>query len=260
VDVDTLNKQLETKEKEIAKLKEEMAKLLAEQERLQALLDKTPVPPPVAPVPSKVVRIPNSRPVPEKAKFTRVIVSDGQLFVLDLDAAERLVMNEFNRAKQNLEGTRTKDAKGKTVTIYDQDKVVKFFAQRALSLPNATITVPYNKTSTRLAMKLTAKPGTGEPVEAASKITSRIYAMLRQARNSNTVIWFHVARNSFETYIRAREIVDTLGVPAGWDVASEAAYSVPITEFTVTQMEKPPDVPPPDPTKPVIPTPKKTLD
>jgi hypothetical protein len=260
VDVDTLKKQLDTKEKDLAAKKAEMAKLLAEQERLQALLASTPAPVPVAPVPSKVVRIPNSRPVPDKAKFARVIVSAGQLFVLDLDAAERLVMSEFNRAKHTLEASRAKDAKGKTVVTYDQDKVVKYFAQRTMALSNVTITVPYNKTSTRLVMKLTAKPGTGEPVEIASRLTSRTYAMLRQARGGNTVVWFQVARDSFETYIRAREIVDAIGVPAGWDVASEPAYAVVLTDFTVTQMEKPPEAPPPDPTKPVIPPPKKTLD
>ncbi len=262
VDVDTLKKQLDVKEKDLAVKKDEMAKLLAEQDRLKALLDKTPAPVAVAPVPPKVVRIPNSRPVPDKAKFNRVIVSAGQLYVLDLDAAERLVMTEFNRVKHTLEASRAKDASGKPVTIYDQDKVVKFFAQRPLALPNATITVPYNKTSTRLAMKLTAKPGTGEPVEAAGRITSRVYAMLRQARNSNsnTVIWFQVVRDSFETYIRAREIVDGIGVAAGWDVAREAAFSQALMEFTVTQMEQPPAPPPVDPTKPVIPPPKKTLD
>lgn len=260
VDVDTLKKQLETKEKDLAAKKAEMAALLAEQERLQALLVSTPVPVQVAPVPSKVVRIPNSRPVPDKAKFTRVIVSTGQLFVLDLDAAERMVMTEFNRVKHTLEAARAKDAKGKTITTYDQDKVVKFFAARPLSLPNATITIPYNKTSTRLVMKLTAKAGTGEPVEAASRITSRVYAMLRQAKNSNTVVWFQVARDSFETYIRAREIVDGIGVPAGWDIAAEPAFSQALTEFTVTRMEEPPAPAPVDPTKPVIPPPKKTLD
>ncbi len=260
VDVDTLKKQLETKEKDLAAKKAEMAKLLAEQERLQALLASTPAPVQVAPVPSKVVRIPNSRPVPDKAKFNRVIVSAGHLFVLDVDAAERLVMTEFNRAKHTLEAAKTKDAKGKTVTTYDQDKVVKYFAARPLSLPNATITIPYNKTSTRLVMKLIAKPGTGEPVEFASRLNSRTYAMLRQAKNSNTVVWFHVVRDSFETYIRAREIVDSLGVPAGWDVASEPAFSQALTEFTVTQMEQPPAPAPVDPTKPVIPQPKKTLD
>lgn len=261
VDLDTLKKQLEEKEKTLTTEKDALAKLLAEQDRLKALLDKTPVPAVKPVVPSKVVRIPNSRPMPEKVKFTRVIVSDGQLYVLDLDGAERLVMTEFNRAKQSLEGSRTKDAKGKPVTIYDQDKVVKFFAKRPLALSNATITVPYSKTSTRLPMKLTAKPGTGEPVEAAKQITSKFYALLRQAKNNpNTVIWFHVARDSFETYIRAREIVDALGVPAGWDVASEASYAMGLTEFSVNQMEKPPDVPPVDPTKPVIAPPKKTLD
>jgi hypothetical protein len=260
VDIDALKKELAEKQKLIEARKAEMAKLLAEQERLQALLAATPVPVPVEPQPAKVVRIPNSRPLPDKARFTRVLVAGGQIYSLDLDSAERLVMTAFNSAKQSLEGSRAKDAKGKTIITYDQDKVVKFFEKRPLALPNVTITVPYSKTSTRLAMRLTPKPGQGEPVELANRLNSRFNLMLRQAKTSNTVVWFHVARDSFETYIKAREVVDQLGVPAGWEIASTPAYAVSLTEFAVNQMEKPPDVPPPDPTAPVIPTPKKSLD
>lgn len=260
VDVDSLKKELETKRKLVEALKAELAKMLAEQERMQALLAATPVPVPVAPQPAKVVRIPNARPVPEKAKFSRVLVAGGQLYVLDLDAAERMVMAAFNSAKTTLEASKTKDAKGKTIITYDQDKVVKFFEKRPLSLPNVTITVPYSKTSTRLAMRLTPKPGQGEPVELANRLNSRFYLMLRQAKTSNSVVWFHVARDSFESYIRTREVVDQAGVPAGWEIASTPTYAITLTEFTVTQMEKPPDAPPPNPDAPVIAPPKKTLD
>ncbi|MEQ1850522.1 MAG: hypothetical protein ABMA01_02910 [Chthoniobacteraceae bacterium] len=260
VDIDTLKKNLSDKEKALAAEKEAMAKMLADQERMQALLAATPVPVPVAPQPAKVVRIPNARPVPEKAKFSRVLVAGGQLYVLDLEAAERMVMAAFNSAKTTLEAAKAKDAKGKTLITYDQDKVVKFFEKRPLSLPNVTITVPYSKTSTRLAMRLTPKPGQGEPVELANRLNSRFYLMLRQAKTSNSVVWFHVARDSFESYIRAREVVDQVGVAAGWEIASTPAYAITLTEFTVTQMEKPPDVPPPDPNAPVIAAPKKALD
>jgi hypothetical protein len=260
VDIDALKKELAEKQKLIDTRKAEMAKLLAEQERLQALLASTPMPVPVAPVPAKVVRIPNSRPIPDKAKIARVLVTQGQLYTLDIDAAERLVMNAFTTGKHNLEASRAKDAKGKTIIIYDQEKVVKYFEKRTLSLPNVTITVPYSKTSTRLAMRLTPKPGQGEPVEFADRLNSRFYLMLRQAKTSNTVVWFHVARDSFESYIRAREVVDQVGVPAGWEIASTPVYAMGLTEFSVTQLEKPPAAPPPNPDAPVITAPKKTLD
>ena len=64
----------------------------------------------------------------------------------------------------------------------------------------------------------------------------------------------------FESYIRAREVVDQVGVPAGWEIASTPVYAMGLTEFSVTQLEKPPAAPPPNPDAPVITAPKKTLD
>lgn len=48
-------------------------------------------------------------------------------------------------------------------------------------------------------------------------------------------------------------------VPQATPTAS-AGSAPALAEFTVTKMEQPPVAPPPDPTKPVIPPPKKTLD
>ncbi|MDQ3623851.1 MAG: hypothetical protein M3463_15405, partial [Verrucomicrobiota bacterium] len=87
LDLDTLRKQLEEKQKEVEKDKAVMAALLAEQDRLKAALADTPL---VAPPAPKIVRLPNSRPIPEKAKIERYLISGGQLYHLDVEAAVQL--------------------------------------------------------------------------------------------------------------------------------------------------------------------------
>ena len=70
-------------------------------------------------------------------------------------------------------------------------------------------------------------------------------------------MWFHVARDSYEAYLRAREICDTIGVPAGWEPAPSAAYAEAIAEIKVNRFEEPKPV---DPTAIQIAPPKKKLD
>lgn len=258
VDLATLQAQLEEKRKLNALQKEEMAGMLAESDRMKALLASTPVPRAIAQPPAKLVKIPSSRPVPDKARFVHVIITKGQIFVLDVEGAEQMVMREFNSVKQTMVSEKKKDAAGKTVYIYDQQKVVDFLAKRALSLRNATIAVPINKPWTRLPMKLTVSPGRGEPPEVARRLTSQFSATLQKMKGTNAVVWFHVLPDSFESYLQAREITDAAGIPAGWEVAGEPAFAIALNDFDVAPLEAPP-VAVPDAQVPIDP-PKKTLD
>ena len=254
LDVESLQKQLDDKKKTLAERKTAMDALLAEQQRLKGLLETTPV---VTPPAAKVVRIPNSRPIPEKAKLERYFITGGQLYYVDMENAMKLVQTELNAAKSRLERERTKAADGSRKTIYDQEKVVKHFEQRRLALRNLDIVVPANKTSTRLVAQLVPRPGQGEPLAAAAQMTSRFQTDLRRYRNTNTVVWFHVARDSFETYLRAREITDALGIPAGWEAVNTPAYAEPIPDLEVNRLEEPKPV---DPNALRIDAPKKKLD
>lgn len=254
LDLDTLQKQIEEKKKIVEKEKQEASALLAEQQRLKGLLDTTPV---VAPPAGKVVRIPNSRPVPEKAKMERYLIAGGQLFHLDIDAAMKLIMTELQSTRDRLERERTKAADGSRKIIYDQDKVVKHFAQRRLSYRNLDIKVPYNRPWTRLNMQLVPRAGQGEAIEAAAQLTSRFQNDLRRFKTGNTVVWFYVARDSFDTYLRARDICDAIGVPAGWEAVNTPAFNQGLADFEVNRLEEPK---PADPNQIRIEPPKKKLD
>ena len=243
--------------KDLDRLRKETAALLAEQQRLKALLDTTPV---AAPPPDKIVRIPNSRPLPEKAKLERYLVIGNELFGYDPEGAKKLLIQEFQNARTRLEKERTKAPDGSTQIIYDQDKVVKFFEQRQLSLHGLELRVPYNQTGTQLTLELVPKQGGGEAVESAAQFNSRCQNDLRRFKSANTVVWFHVTRGAFDPYLRARDLCDTVGVSAGWELITAATHTEPITEFAVNRMVEP--TPPPDPpVKPVatpVPVPRAT--
>lgn len=254
LDVDTLQKKLDEQKKLLEKKKPEMAALLDEQQRLKAVLDTTPV---VTGPATKVVRIPNSRPIPEKANIERYLITGGQLFYLDMEQAKKLVLADFNSAKQRLEREKVKGADGSRKTIYDHEKIVQHFTQRRLSLRNLDIKVPLNKTATRMQVQLLPKPGLGEPIQAAAQITSRFANDLRRFKGTNSVVWLHVARDDFETYLRARDICDALAVPVGWDAVNTPAYAESIPDIEVNRLEEPKPV---DPNALIIAPPKKKLD
>lgn len=254
LDLGTLRKQLEEKKKVVEEEKKQSAALLAEQQRLKGLLDTTPI---VAPPVDKVVRIPNSRPVPENAKLERYLIATNQLFYIDMEGAKKVVLQDFQANRSRLEHSRAKAADGSSKIIYDQDKVVKHFEQRRLSYRNFDLKVPYNKASTRLSLQLVPRIGQGEPIDTATQMTSRFQSDLRRFKTGNTVVWFYVARDAFEVYLRARDICDTQALPAGWEAVYTPVYSEGIAEFEVNRLEEPK---PPDPNAINIAPPKKKLD
>lgn len=254
LDLASLRKQLEEKRVLVTKTKTEMAALLTEQEKLKAVLAETPM---VAPPAAKVVRVPNSRPVPEKATIEKFLIAGKQVYYLDFDAAMKLFASEFNANRTRFEKEKTKTATGERKIIYDQTKISQHFEQRRLAVRNLDLRVPINKFSTRLALQLIARPAQGEPIDAAVRMTSLFQGNLRRFKNGNNVIWLYVARDSLDAYTQARDAVDVLGLPAGWEIAGAPSVSQGIPDIEVARLEEPP---PADPNAIIIAPPKKTLD
>lgn len=233
--------------RELDQLRRKTAELLAEQQRLKALLDTTPV----AALPAdKIVRIPNSRPLADNAKLEHYLVMGGQLYNYDPDGAKKLFQQEFQAARTRLEKDKIKNNDGTTTIIYDQDKVVKHFAQRQLNLRGLDINVPYNQTGTRLTLNITPRPGAGEPIEAATQFGSRFQNDLRRHKSANAIIWFHVTKGAFDAYLQARDLCEAVGIGAGWELITNADVSEPITDFEVNRMVEPATPPPRPPTTP----------
>jgi len=232
-------------------------KVLEEIRKLTALLDQTPVP--KAP-PATVVRIPDSREIPEDANIYYCVIRDDSAHLVDLISAKANVMREFDRRQRELFRELVK-IKGKPDRrIYDQDKVVKYFASQNLNVRNQSVTVPYNRPWTRLNVRIEIDPKKGDASKADIETPKgRFHAICNKLSSyPRRVLIFKVHPNSFGTYLKAREIADQYRIPCGWEIDGATAFALPL-DFEVNRLEEPPP-PQPGAAPPPKPTPKRKLD
>lgn len=231
-------------------------KLLEEIRKLTALLDQTPVP--KAPS-ATVVRIPDSRDIPEDANIYYCVIRDDTAHLVDLVTAKAEVMRDFERRQREFFRELIK-VKGKTDRrIYDQEKVVKYFATRNLNVRNQRVTVPYNRPWTRLNVRIDIDPKKGDATKADIETPKgRFHAICNKvASYPKRVLIFKVHPNSFAAYLKAREIADQYRIPCGWEIDANTAFSLPL-DFEVNRLEEPPK---PQPgAQPPKPAPKRKLD
>lgn len=260
LELEQILEQLEETRPIVEELREELDQLMEERQRLQALLEDTPDAEPPAP---KNVRIPESRPIPDNAVLQRYLLHDGKIYHFDLDAAMEQVLTEWRRAGRQLEYDRVRRDDGSRQTIYDQEKVVEHFERRNLQVGDTQVVIPPNPRGTRLQLRLLPREDAGEPVEQADSLMSPFRQTVRNYRGSSNVVWFLVLPDQFADYLAAREIVDDLEIPAGWEVINNPVQARGIAEFEVNQLEEPPPpqpTPTPDPDAIHIPAPTRQLD
>lgn len=233
--------------------------ILNEIARLESLLDQTPKP---TPPPSTVVRIPNSRPIPEDANIYYCYIHGDQVHLVDtMDLKER-VMALFERNKREFIRERINEHRKPDRIIYDQQKIVDFFAKQKLNVRKQTHTVPYNKPWTRLNAHLSFDPKNGDASLADMKKPKGRFHNICNLLSSypRRVLIFKVHPNGFATYLKAREIADSYRIPCGWEIDGSTAVNLPL-DFEVNRLEEPPppnpNAPPP---KPAPPGPKRQLD
>ncbi|MDB6151871.1 MAG: hypothetical protein JWL90_324 [Chthoniobacteraceae bacterium] len=273
INLDELKAQLDARKKERDEKKANAEKLLAELDKLKAQLDTTPV---VQPPPAIAVKLPNPRPMPEKADIRHFLVAGGRIvFINDEDFLKR-VEAELKKSESTLAPVRetVKDANGNPVmqaeksgrltpvrrVVFDPKKLIDYLARARLDTREIKVEIPLSPNSPNIPVKLTAQPGAGETVDQAKNLLSVFQNLLRKFKaDSKSVIWFHVYKDSIPTYLAARDLVDQIGVPVGWDIYDAPSFVryVP-PEYTVNF------TPPPAPTGPppavTIAPPKATLD
>jgi len=248
VDTSSLLKTIEALEKELAAAKELAVAKAKEIEKLKAQLAAIPV---VKQPDAKLVRLPDSRPVPPGSKMEYFLADANGITYYDADGASdtykrefqlsTMRQNEFQRVKQ---GNLTK-------VIYDQKKTANYFSSRTLQSRNFLLTPAYHPTSTVSAIIMVPKPGAGEPVSQLNAINSQFQNALRKIRfNPKAVVMFKVTKDGFESYLAAREVVDKLNVPAGWDFASDTSHRFNVPDISFNQLEKPAPKPTPNPNAP----------
>ncbi len=220
--------------------------ILVEIARIKALLDQTPIP--KAPSPT-VVRIPNSRPIPESAELFYCFIINDQAHLVDAPAAKKMIMKEMKDHERDLLRSINKVPKKPDVKIFDQEKTVTHFAQSNLKIRNYNITVPYNKPWPVLYMRITFDPKKGDASLAdMEQPKGRFHNVCNYVRSvPRSVIIFKVHTNGFATYLKAREIADSLNIPCGWEVDNNPYYQERL-DFKVNNLEQPPK--PTGPSKP----------
>ncbi|MDX1944660.1 MAG: hypothetical protein SFU86_04570 [Pirellulaceae bacterium] len=255
LDIEKLEKQLEEKRKQVQVEKMAMAKLIDEREMLKGLLDQKPV---TEEPPAKVVRMPAAREIPAEAQLVRILCANGRVYLIDTALMKKIALYQFNKSRQALVHTAGPITGGKDTSIYDHEKTAALLNKRKLGNVSFDLNFPVVRTSDRLRMEIKPKPSAGETIPELAANNSQFSNFLRVLkRNPKGVAWFLVHKDSFETYLAAREVCDGIGVPAGWEMTGNPFLTEVIYDFKVNQLEKPP---PPNPNAVVIPAPKKTID
>ena len=246
-DLPVLGKELASKSAERAKMEADLSSLIAERDRLKALLDTTPVP--KAPE-STIVRIPNSRDIPKGANIYYCYVRADQVYFVDTITAKERVMSEFKREEHNLINQRIKVPKAKDHIIYDQVKVVNFFAGKPMEVRGQKIYVPLNKPWTGLTMCIDLPKGNGDASLAdMDNPKGKFHTLVHDLSwHPKLVLMFEVNLDGFATYLKAREIVDHYRIPCGWEINCCTTIWTPL-DFETNRLEEPPppstDTPPP---------------
>ena len=289
VDLDKLTKELEAKHKERDEHKVAVQKMLEDVEKLKIQLDNTPR---YQPPPPTTIRLPNPRPLPANATIHRFFISDGKLSYLNSDSLLRLVEEKLKddaRAKEmgvlkreNLKGPdgkplTKKGPNGATIiqrhSTFDPARLSAYFDELfnrrkpGSKDPNRDVLVKVVASSPNqpsIRMELTPRPEAGDRPEQQRNTTSPFRTFLRAvAKDPQSVVWFHVSRDSIAAYHMAREIADFEKVPVGWDIMDKPLYTQNLPgDYMVpfTEAPPPPPLPPGTPAPTRIAAPKTTLD
>lgn len=231
LDVDALAKEQARREAELKQKKQAMDQLLAEQQRLKGLLDATPA---YTPPPPKVVRIPAGRPIPADAAIERILVTKHGPHWIDQEGAKAIFLNEFKSAAIR-SCVASKVTRGKqSVSIYDHEKLVRYFEGRKLMFREFRLDVVFSSWTASPQLRLTPTA----PSQTALPFTLRRFKMAPK-----TVVMFHVMGDGFESYLAARELCDTVGVPAGWEYAGAPEFHFVVREIETNRPKPPPAKP-----------------
>lgn len=220
--------------------------------KLEALLDDTPVLRPDEPT---VVNIPNSRPIPKDAKIYHAIARKGRIHIIDPHTPLELFKREFEKNKRDWLIERVKVKGAPDSYRYNGQKIQAHFKNYDWkNTRGQTVAIEAPPTNWKLNLVITPdldKGGTpmddlATPGSGYSKAATVI------SRDFNAVLLFRVHPDSFDAYLRARELADRANIPSGWDINAAPQYVQRIEEPTIKPIK---NAPPPDPNKPKPPTP-----
>jgi hypothetical protein len=250
-DLEPMRKELTKRDAELKQKKTAMEQLLTERDRLKGLLDTTPMP--KAP-PAKIVRIPASRPIPENAVMTPILVTSNGVHAIDVEGAKKAFITEVMFIPAGRVPAQTVKRGNKTVMIYDSVALAKYFDFRKPVFREFQIEMAYVSWGTSPVINLRLRPGA-----VGTSLADLRQALMQIKRTANAVAMFYVMPDGFENYLVARQLCDEMAVPAGWEHYGSSSYQIYVREVE-TNRPKPPPTPPKPADQIDIKQPSKKLD
>jgi hypothetical protein len=145
----------------------------------------------------------------------------------------------------------TRDKSGRAVpmrqVVFDPKKLKDHFSRRNIGNRDFKTELVLSPASPTITVKMTPLPDRGETVEQTKGMVSTFQALMRKFKaDPKSVIWFHVYKDSLETYLAVRDVADQLGMPVGWDLYPSPFYARSLlAEFAVAHTPPPPTAAPP---------------
>jgi hypothetical protein len=144
---------------------------------------------------------------------------------------------------------------------YSKDKMLAYFDRARIGDRSLSAKLTALPTSPAFYLNLKPADNAGEAIEDMRNPASFYQRFLRKIKaEPGKIIWFYVTRDSVETYLAAREIADSVGVPVGWQIYGQDFYTMPVPGVTYAPFTPPPPPKVPTVAAPVIAAPKEQID
>lgn len=241
MDLADIRKKIERAKYDRDKEKAEMDKLFAELDRLKKALDDIPV---VKPPPPKYVRIPNPRPVPQGAVRENFLLTKGRVLYLNDRSFLDIVQKEIVKQRPQLltpDHPKITSATPPASIKYSKDKMLAYFDRARIGDRSLSAKLTALPTSPAFYLNLKPAENAGESAEDLRNPASFFQRFLRKIKTEpGKIVWFYVTRDSVDTYLVAREVADSVGVPVGWQIYGQDFYAMAIPGVTYAPFTPPP--------------------
>jgi hypothetical protein len=232
---------------------------------LRAKLADTPV---QGPLPDKVINLPNPRPAPEGARPVTFLCREGRIMLLDVEGIQDLAQKRAGFIIQRRRLNRNPDAGIDGKALADE------FNRDPPNDRNRYFDVKMTIAGRVPKLVLHRREEAGDTAEQLERSTSRYQQQIKRIDPDEFYLQFLVWPDSFETYLRAREVSARRGLLAGWHAETTSGqYTIdlggPLRVGPPPHPPKPqpppkpgeePPKPPPKPPGPPRPVPTDVID
>ena len=203
-----------------------------------------------------IVQLPNPRPAPAKARAVYVLVKEGRIAVVDIEKMKETIHERIVKAPAAVGSGKLEKAQrnGEKNIEADRTKLKNFISQLGLGRPHLKVDYRYTheKRYHHLIIQLAERGG--ESLKQINLPSSAYQGQLRSLKGKPVYFRFLVDRKSFELYLKARQMAERAGIPAGWQLHDNKEWASNNHHRIRVIGELPP--PPPKPVDPNAPKPK----